>query len=158
MRQKQPFADICVLCQMNGSKNRQKYVDLIGSVLDDNEPETLLVSKDCKYLLTFSKVEDKNYRWVTDVTLPELLELANLHGKNFIGTIITNVDIGETLLAQVCAWKIMNYTYGSIVQTSDDKNSRTFQFIRQRFVNEESSRKRDHYVVFEKDFRKVACS
>lgn len=114
------FSDISVLYRMkNGT-----YINLsdfeFGLALVSEG--VILEEQQSRYVLALFTPWTVNKNCLCPVTLPELLQLANVRNERFVIQTKTGTeDEGDTILALVCAKKIMNYGRGKCIlkETSD---------------------------------------
>lgn len=145
MLERYNFVDISIFMRTSNGL----YLNLTDFILSE---ENDLIDLGCKaeFVLVFFSFKKKE-RYVCDITLSELLKLANITDKAFIKRLAGCSAGGNNreLLAIFCAKEIVNYRYGRILKDGEF----TYTFHRQSFVkNEEGKKKRVYPTVLKKEF------
>lgn len=152
LNNKYNFVDISVLKK----KRENRYVNMTDFTFGLEVEEILLNSSE-EYLLLFpSYTQDVKY--VAPTTVQELLTLADISCKPFVKQMYTGLEeeSANEIVAHLCAKKILDYSYGKIIQS--EKNLNVYKFQRQKFeINEEGKRHRIYPTVLTKTFHRVEC-
>lgn len=94
----------------------------------------------------------KKERYGCEITVPELLALANIRSNQFLEHITVGIDkdVAEMLIAVMCSEKIKDYAYGRICCVQDTDKT-VCEFMRCRRLGSN----RSYPVVLTKEFRLV---
>lgn len=94
----------------------------------------------------------KKERYGCEITVPELLALANIRNSQFLDHIAVGMDkeVAETMIAVMCSEKIKDYAHGRICSVKDTDKV-VYEFMRCR----RSGSNRSYPVIFTKEFRLV---
>jgi len=118
LQEKYNFSDISVLYRMKDGT----YINLSDFEFGIVPESVFLEEQQSRYVLALFTPWTANKNCLCPVTLQELLQLANVRNERFVIQTKTGTeDEGDTILALVCAKKIMNYGRGKCIlkETSD---------------------------------------
>lgn len=152
LNSKYNFVDISVLKR----KKENRYINMTDFTFGLEAEEMLLKSSE-EYLLLFPSYT-QNVKYVAPTTVQELLTLADISCKPFVKQMYTGLEeeSANEIVAHLCAKKILDYSYGKIIQNKKDLN--VYEFQRQKFeINEEGKRHRIYPTVLTKTFQRVEC-
>ena len=126
LQKKYNFSDISVLYRMkNGT-----YMNLSDFEFGIVPESVVLEEQQSRYLLALFTHCTANRNCLCPVTLPELLQLANVRNERFVIQTKTGTeDEGDNILALVCAKKILNYGRGKCI-LKEDNDGMLCEFMR----------------------------
>ncbi len=147
LRSRYNFVDISIFLRVKGNE----YVNLTDYTFTNENEQVILNDIDSEYAIMFCSFMKKE-RYASEITVPELLTLADIKNQQFARQIACGIDddISQQLIAIMCAKKIIDYAYGRCVRV-DDTAKIAYAFQRQKFVD----RKRVYPTVLTKEFRLV---
>ncbi len=130
LKQQYNFTDISVLYrQKNGS-----YINLSDyeiSSYEINESILELDIIDSQYALSLFNTYAMHKQYVCAISLSELLALANIKGDRFVKQVKSGTEAeGESIVALICAKKILNYRYGKCMLVSVENEEASYAFMR----------------------------
>lgn len=143
------FVDISIFLKVTGNE----YVNLTDYVFTSENERVILNNIDSEFVIMLCSFIKKE-RYASEITVPELLTLADIKNRQFVKQIACGLDddISQQMIATMCAKKIIDYAYGRCVRIDNNASKITYEFQRQKFVD----RKRVYPTVLTKEFRLVS--
>lgn len=146
------FVDISIYRRIE----KDVFVSLTYNEFDSLAPDNTLayyeipgISDEYNYAL--SVFAATNNTFATGVKLSDIIALAGITNKAFLKQLQTGLPeiVGEDFVAELCAKKIISYTYGKCVQEIRDNSGYVYiNFFRTTFKN----RQREYPLVLSKPF------